>query len=383
MWPFLWICDKYCVSLHAEDDTYNVTKQTMKRLMILSGLTVALAAAAQDMKLPAPNMERASKSVMETFALRHSTREYAERPLTEQDMADLCWAACGRTRDDKHITAPSAMNRQEIRLFVLNSTGAYEYLAATHSLKLCAEGDHRGLLATNDTQGKGFSQDFVKQAPVCLVMVIDLDKFGSSSDNALMMGCVDAGNVSENINLFCEAAGLCTVPRATMDVKALRQVLGLTERQVPIMNNPVGYPKTVQAPLERVYDEQIDAMQQVEDAAAEARRTGRNVICQVGGNWCKWCLRFADFVKNDTEIAQCLADNYVYRHVNYPRQNPGPLLKRLGNPGRFGYPVLVVINGEGEVIHTQDTSLLEKGDSYDRKKVLRFLNCWKADATQH
>lgn len=358
------------------------SRYTMKRLMTLVGMMVALVAAAQDVKLPAPNMERASKSVMEALATRHSTREYADRPLTEQDMADLCWAACGRTRDDKHITAPSAMNRQEIRLFVLNSEGAYEYHAASHSLTLCAQGDHRGLLASNDSQGKGFAQDFVRQAPVCLVMIIDLDKFGMDGDRALLMGCVDAGNVSENINLFCEAAGLCTVPRATMDVKALRHLLGLSERQVPIMNNPVGYPKIEQAPLERVYNEQIDAMQQVEDAVEEARRTGRNVICQVGGNWCKWCLRFADFVKKDAEIAQCIADNYVYCHVNYPRQNPGALLERLGNPGRFGYPVLVVLNSKGQVIHTQDSALLEKGDSYDRKKVLRFLNCWKADAVE-
>lgn len=237
------------------------SRYTMKRLMTLVGMMVALVAAAQDVKLPAPNMERASKSVMEALATRHSTREYADRPLTEQDMADLCWAACGRTRDDKHITAPSAMNRQEIRLFVLNSEGAYEYHAASHSLTLCAQGDHRGLLASNDSQGKGFAQDFVKQAPLCLVMVVDLDKFGMDGDRALLMGCVDAGNVSENINLFCEAAGLCTVPRATMDVKALRHLLGLSERQVPIMNNPVGYPKIEQAPLERVYNEQIDAMQ--------------------------------------------------------------------------------------------------------------------------
>lgn len=134
--------------------------------------------------------------------------------------------------------------------------------------------------------------------------------------------------------------------------------------------------KDVVAPLPRVYDEDIDAMQQIEEAVAEAQRTGKNVMCQVGGNWCKWCLRFADFVKKDAEISQVIDQSYVYIHVNYPRQNPGPLLERLGNPGRFGYPVMVVLSAEGKVVHIQDSSFLESGDSYDQKKVLRFLKLW-------
>lgn len=74
-------------------------------------------------------------------------------------------------------------------------------------------------------------------------MVIDFELFGSQNDQALMMGCVDAGNVSENINLYCESVGLVTVPRATMDVAGIRKLLGLSDKQLPIMNNPVGYGK--------------------------------------------------------------------------------------------------------------------------------------------
>ncbi len=90
--------------------------------------------------------------------------------------------------------------------------------------------------------GKGFVQDFVLKAPVSLVMVIDFDKFTVKGDNALMMGCVDAGNVSENINLFCQSVGMATVPRATMDVEGIRKLLGLSDQQLPVMNNPVGFP---------------------------------------------------------------------------------------------------------------------------------------------
>lgn len=59
----------------------------------------------------------------------------------------------------------------------------------------------------------------------------------------MRMGCVDAGNVSENINLYCQSVGLVTVPRATHDTDGIRKLLGFTDKQLPIMNNPVGYAK--------------------------------------------------------------------------------------------------------------------------------------------
>ena len=59
------------------------------------------------------------------------------------------------------------------------------------------------------------------------------------------MMSVDTGIVSENVNLFCSAMGLVTVPRASMDGKAIQKLLGLNENQMPILNNPVGYPKKV------------------------------------------------------------------------------------------------------------------------------------------
>lgn len=212
----------------------------MKRTaLLLLPLLASLSASAQDINLPAPNMKHKTLSVMEALRTRHSVREYANRQLSDQDLSDLCWAACGQTRDDKHITAPSAMNRQEVRLFVFTQKGVYEYNAAENRLVENVKGDHRSLVAGT----KDFAQDFVLTAPVSLVMVIDFKRFGNNDERALMMGCVDAGNVSENVNLYCQAAGLCTVPRATMDVEGIRALLGFCDEQLPVMNNPVGYPK--------------------------------------------------------------------------------------------------------------------------------------------
>lgn len=208
-----------------------------KIILSLAALACAAATMAQDIKLPAPDMKEKSMSVVEALATRHSVRSFdAAKPLSTQQLSNLCWAAFGKSRDDAHRTAPTAMNKKEIRLFAFTETGVYEYDALGNKLVQKAKGDHRPLIA-------GGSQVFVKDAPVSLLMVIDFDLFGSQNERALMMGCVDAGNVSENINLYCQAVGLVTVPRATHDTEGIKKLLGLTDKQLPIMNNPVGYEK--------------------------------------------------------------------------------------------------------------------------------------------
>lgn len=349
----------------------------MKRTL-LSSFTVALTftASAQDIELPAPNKELGSKTVVEALATRHSVREYSTRPLTTAQLANLCWAANGAARDAEHRTAPSAMNRREIRLFAFTAEGAYEYLASENLLKQIAKGDHRSLIAGT----KDFAQDFAATAPVSLVMVIDFERFGKHDTKAMMMGCVDAGNVSENINLYCEAVGLCTVPRATMDTDGIRSLLGLTEQQLPIMNNPVGWPAAENKIDKNVYNETADQMKLIDEALVKAKAEGKHVICQVGGNWCRWCLMFADFIKKDAEIAKMIADDYVYLHVDYSDKSPAALKTRLGNPGRFGFPVMVVLDADGKVLHLQDSSFLESGEGYSAKFVKRFLKNWTPGA---
>ena len=140
------------------------------------------------------------------------------------------------------------------------------------------------------------------------------------------------------------------------------------------------------AQLKKVYNDDIDPMEQIDKAIAQANEQGKFVICQVGGNWCPWCLRFADFITKDEEIAKLVDDNFVYIHVSYnPRNSTNEtrdkaMLKRLGNPGRFGYPVFVVLNQDGNVIHIQDSSFLEEGKGYNKEKVLRFFKAWTPKA---
>lgn len=205
-----------------------------KQSLVTTFLLMGIACFAQTTKLPTPDMKRQTISVMETYKQRKSVREYSAKALSEQDLSDLLWAAQGQNREDGHLTSPTAMNRQEIRLYVFTEKSVSLYDPQANTLTQVASGDHRGIMASG--------QDFVKNAPVVLLMVADMDKFRSNNQHAQWMVAVDTGIVCENINLFCSAAGLCTVPRGTMDSKAISTLLGLNDNQIPLINNPVGYP---------------------------------------------------------------------------------------------------------------------------------------------
>ncbi|MBQ2163294.1 MAG: thioredoxin family protein [Muribaculaceae bacterium] len=140
------------------------------------------------------------------------------------------------------------------------------------------------------------------------------------------------------------------------------------------------------AQLPKVYNDSIDPMEQIDNALDQAKANGKFVICQVGGNWCPWCLKFAKFITDDEEIAKVVNENFVYIHVSYnphkstDKDRDGAMLQRLGSPSRFGYPVFVVLNHEGKVLHIQDSSFLEEGKGYNKEKVLRFFNNWTPKA---
>ena len=142
-----------------------------------------------------------------------------------------------------------------------------------------------------------------------------------------------------------------------------------------------------QSNMKKVYDETVDPMEQIAKAVKDAGIEGKFVICQVGGNWCRWCLMFAEFITTDEDIKALIDKNFEYIHVNYDPRKPKDetalkMLERLGNPERFGFPVLVVLDSKGNVIHTQDSSFLEEGNGYNKDKVMRFFSNWTPEAVR-
>lgn len=138
-----------------------------------------------------------------------------------------------------------------------------------------------------------------------------------------------------------------------------------------------------QQKAKKFYDETLDPIAQIDEAVAKAKAEGKYVICQFGGNWCPWCVKFGYFIEECEEIKEVVEKNFVYIHVNYSSKKDEKSQianKRLANAGRFGFPVLVVLREDGSVMHIQNSSYLEEDKSYNRTRVLKFFQSWTPEA---
>lgn len=127
-----------------------------------------------------------------------------------------------------------------------------------------------------------------------------------------------------------------------------------------------------------LYQPGDEAEKEITAVVKKAKAEGKHVLIQIGGNWCIWCARFNEFVTSDKQLDSLVNAAYVVYHLNYSKENyNATLLTKYGYPQRFGFPVFLVLNGEGKLLHTQNSWYLEDGKkSYDREKVMAFLNDW-------
>lgn len=193
---------------------------------------VSLANNLKPIKLLMPQTE-SGKPLMQALKERQSQRSFSSEELPLQELSNLLWAANGVNRPDGRRTAPSAHNAQEIDIYVAKKEGLYLYHAGGHELIPVLPGDLRARM------GK---QDFVKDAPVVLVFVADIEKLGGGSD-ADFYSATDTGYVSQNVYLYCASAGLSTVVLGWVDKEGLAQTMKLQPNQRVILSQPVGYPK--------------------------------------------------------------------------------------------------------------------------------------------
>lgn len=215
-------------------------------LLLGPALSLASAQELKTIKLSDPNKTR-GLPVMEALAKRASVRDWSDKDLSLQDLSDLLWAANGINRPDGRRTAPSAMNAQDVDIYVFMKDGAYKYDAAAHALLPIVAGDYR--LTVTPPRMPGAKPESKPgppptPAPVLLVLVTDTGKFRmGETEMKLRIGALDVGIVSGNIGVFCAGTGLATRPRGSMDTAKIKELLKLTETQYPLLNHPVGYPK--------------------------------------------------------------------------------------------------------------------------------------------
>ena len=182
-------------------------------------------------KLPQPDM-KLQVTLTEALQKRRSDREFnADKNITDQQLSQLLWAACGVNRADrKLLTIPTAVNAQDIQVYVCCKDGVSLYQPYDNTLLKVTDTDVREMLAERQAN--------MKTAPLFLLIVSNQEKFRNGSE---IYGAMDAGYSSQNICLMCAALGLKTVPRAMMNKEKVAQALGLNEKQILELNHPIGY----------------------------------------------------------------------------------------------------------------------------------------------
>jgi nitroreductase len=205
-------------------------------ILLVNGLIGSLSA--QDIVLPAPDRS-GGKPLMQALNERQTVRNFSGDSLTRQQLSDLLWAGWGINRSDQNKrTAPSAMNRQEIDVYVTLPSGLYLYVAGSNMLKMINNKDLRKLTG---------SQSFVADAPLNLVYVADLGKLGKKEgdeikDSDLLMSYSDAAFIAQNIYLCCASSNLGCVVRGTTGDPQLPAEMGLRTNQRIILMHTVGVP---------------------------------------------------------------------------------------------------------------------------------------------
>lgn len=185
--------------------------------------------------LPPVNMT-GGMPLMDALRQRRSEREFLPEALNPQVLSNLLWAAYGINRPDSGgHTAPSAMNAQEVDIYLAMPDGLHLYDPQQQVLKL---------LVTKDVRRVTGYQDFVDHAPLDLILVADHARMKLiPASKRTAYASIAAGAIAQNIALFCASSGLVSVVRAWFDRSALAQAMELRTDQQIVLSQTVGYPK--------------------------------------------------------------------------------------------------------------------------------------------
>jgi SagB-type dehydrogenase family enzyme len=190
-------------------------------------------------KLPGPQIDL-DFPLMKALEKRRSIRKWKDAPISEQELSNLLWAACGITKEKygkvkSKRTAPSACNSQEIRVYVLLDKGAFLYNEENHELIEIIAKDIREHTGT---------QKMMKSAPMGLVFVADLSRMTSpylrSMEAKKFSAWVDTGYISQNVYLYCVASNLGTVALSLVDRDKLHKLMQLKEHEKIVLTQVVG-----------------------------------------------------------------------------------------------------------------------------------------------
>jgi nitroreductase len=212
-------------------------RQANAALLAGSAMAAAPTAMAQPLKQSAlpPPRSTGGKSLTESLKLRHSTREYSDRPLPSQTLSDLLWAGFGVNRPNGERTTPYWRHVMVMDVYAAMADGVWLYEPRTHALIPHVRADIRAQTGT---------QDFVASAPLNLIYVAHGERMQDViAEERRLYASVDAAFIGQNVYLFCASAGLATVFRGAVDAAKLGRMLQLPDQEFVTFAQTVGYPR--------------------------------------------------------------------------------------------------------------------------------------------
>lgn len=180
--------------------------------------------------------------LMKALEQRRTKRKWKDSGLSDQEISDLLWAACGVTMEETkrtkcRRTAPSARNAQSVKIYVALDKGFYKYDEKNHGLILIARQDIREHLST---------QKLMKSMPIGLIYVSDYSGLkgyiGKDDHRKWFVSGTETGFMSQNVYLYCAAAGLNTAVIGLVNRDKLHEMMGLKEEEKVVYTQAIGHP---------------------------------------------------------------------------------------------------------------------------------------------
>ena len=171
-------------------------------------------------KLPAPVMT-GGKPLMEAIAERKTIREFKAQDIDEQTLSEILWTAFGISHDGKR-TIPTALNKQDLQVYVAFDDGVWLYDGKNNELRLVSSENPKPFLD---------KQDYMKDAGLTLIFTGSDAKYSP----------LNAGAAYQNVGLYCASRGLNNVVRGYFDRAGVARLLGVGEDEV-IITQTVGWP---------------------------------------------------------------------------------------------------------------------------------------------
>jgi len=210
-------------------------RNRLRLILLLACATLSSAPGPGPARLPKPRMD-GGRPLMEVLRDRKTTRTFSDKPVPAEVLANLLWAANGVNRPELgKRTAPSAMDSQEIDVYMAMADGLYLYEPKQAALTL---------IVNEDVRSKAGGAEFVKKAPISLIYVADFARMKKTTEELRQFyTAIDTGFVSQNVYLFCACEGLGTVVHDEVDRKVLPQIMKLRPEQKIMLGQCVGYPE--------------------------------------------------------------------------------------------------------------------------------------------